>query len=49
MISRCLLLCYSHSLQVWRLGNTSSTSGPIGAVLPLDQGEPSKLIEVGKT
>ena len=29
-----------------QLGNTSNTSGAIGALLPLDRGEPSKLAEV---
>ena len=44
--ARSLLLCYPDSLQLWRLGNSSNTSGPIGAVLPLDRGEPSKVAEV---
>ena len=43
---RTLLLSYPTSLQLWRLGNTSHTSGPIGALLPLDRGEPAKLAEV---
>ena len=36
--ARTLLLCYPDCLQLWRLGNTSNTSGPIGAVLPLTGG-----------
>ena len=43
---RILLLCYPDCLQLWRLGDTSTSSGPIGAFLPLDRGEPAKLAEV---
>ena len=43
---RCLLLTYSRSLQLWRLGRTSHTTAALGAVLPLDQAEPRKVAEV---
>ena len=45
--ARCIMLTYSQSLQLWRLGRTNYTTGAIGAVLPLDAGEPCKLVEVG--
>ena len=45
--ARALLLTYSTSLQLWRLGRSSHTTGAIGSVLPLDGGEPVKLAEIG--
>ena len=45
--ARSLLLTYSTSLQLWRLGRSSHTTGAIGSVLPLDGGEPVKMAEVG--
>ena len=45
--SRCILLSYSRSLELWKLGKSSYNSGAIGSVLPLDGGEPHKLVEVG--
>jgi len=44
--ARCLLLSYPRSLELWSLGSTSHTSGPLGTVLPLDLGEPCKVGEV---
>ena len=45
--ARAVMLTYSQSLQLWRLGRTNYTTGAIGSVLPLDGGEPRKLVEVG--
>lgn len=46
--ARCLLLSYSQSLQLWKLGRTSTNTGAIGADLPLDEDqEPLKLVEIG--
>ena len=44
--ARCLLLTYSQSLQLWRLGRSSLNTGAIGSDLPLDAGDPCKLVEV---
>lgn len=43
--ARMLLLQYSHSLEVWKLGNTQASSDEDGKVLPLSE-KPVKLLEL---
>jgi len=45
-LARLLLLPYSSSLEVWRLGSTEYQTGGLGTVLPLSS-PPTKLVEVG--
>jgi len=44
--ARLLLLPYSSSLELWRLGSTEYQTGGLGTVLPLSS-PPAKLVEVG--